>query len=50
MCTRFTGVPYACLSVFSFKQAHVAQLVERILGRDEVTGSNPVAGSKRRIY
>ena len=24
------------------KQAHVAQLVERILGKDEVTGSNPV--------
>ncbi|CAM1347410.1 conserved hypothetical protein [Tenacibaculum halocynthiae] len=28
-------------------QAGVAQLVERILGRDEVTGSNPVAGSFR---
>ncbi|CAL2076215.1 conserved hypothetical protein [Tenacibaculum sp. 190524A02b] len=26
-------------------QAGVAQLVERILGRDEVTGSNPVIGS-----
>ena len=26
-------------------QAGVAQLVERILGRDEVTGSNPVVGS-----
>jgi hypothetical protein len=25
--------------------AHVAQLVERILGKDEVTGSNPVMGS-----
>ena len=25
--------------------AHVAQLVERILGKDEVTGSNPVVGS-----
>ena len=45
MCTRFTGVPYACLSVFSFKQAHVAQLVERILGKDEVSGSNPLEGS-----
>ncbi len=25
--------------------AHIAQLVERILGKDEVTGSNPVVGS-----
>jgi hypothetical protein len=25
--------------------AHVAQLVERILGKDEVTGSTPVVGS-----
>ncbi len=25
--------------------AHVAQLVEHILGKDEVTGSNPVMGS-----
>ena len=25
--------------------AHVAQLVERILGKDEVTGSIPVVGS-----
>ncbi len=25
--------------------AHVAQSVERILGKDEVTGSNPVVGS-----
>ncbi len=28
-----------------YQQADVAQLVERILGRDEVTGSNPVIGS-----
>ena len=27
--------------------AHVAQLVERILGKDEVTGSIPVVGSKQ---
>ncbi len=27
------------------KAAHVAQLVERILGKDEVTGSTPVVGS-----
>ena len=26
--------------------AHVAQLVEHFLGKGEVTGSNPVAGSK----
>ena len=26
-------------------QAAVAQLVERILGKDEVTGSNPVCSS-----
>ena len=29
--------------------AHVAQLAEHILGKDEVTGSIPVMGSKRRI-
>ena len=29
------------------KQAHVAQLVERVLGKDEVTGSIPVMGSLR---
>ena len=28
------------------KQAHVAQLVEHVLGKDEVTGSIPVMGSK----
>ncbi len=26
-------------------QAHIAQSVERVLGKDEVTGSSPVAGS-----
>ncbi len=26
--------------------AHVAQLVERILGKDEVSGSNPLMGSR----
>ena len=29
--------------------AAVAQLVERVLGKDEVTGSNPVIGSISRI-
>jgi hypothetical protein len=28
------------------KQAHVAQLVEHVLGKDEVTGSIPVMGSE----
>ena len=28
-----------------FVRADVAQLVERVLGKDEVTGSSPVAGS-----
>ena len=27
------------------RRAHVAQLVEHVLGKDEVTGSNPVVGS-----
>jgi hypothetical protein len=27
------------------RRAWVAQLVERVLGKDEVTGSNPVPGS-----
>ncbi len=34
------------LRLQSCSQAHVAQSVERVLGKDEVTGSNPVAGSK----
>jgi hypothetical protein len=27
------------------REAHVAQVVEHFLGKDEVTGSNPVVGS-----
>ena len=27
--------------------AHIAQLVEHFLGKEEVTGSNPVMGSKK---
>ena len=27
------------------KAAHVAQLVEHVLGKDEVIGSNPIVGS-----
>ena len=30
--------------------AHVAQLVEHVLGKDEVTGSIPVMGSMSREY
>ncbi len=30
--------------------AHVAQSVEHFLGKGEVTGSNPVAGSMRKIH
>ena len=33
-------------SIFRISIAHVAQLVERILGKDEVTGSTPVVGSR----
>ena len=29
-------------------EAHVAQLVEHVLGKDEVTGSSPVVGSTGR--
>ena len=31
--------------VFEEPGAHIAQLVEHILGKDEVTGSSPVVGS-----
>jgi hypothetical protein len=34
------------LHFFIGQGAHVAQMVERILGKDEVTGSNPVVGSR----
>ncbi len=29
-----------------FEQAHIAQLVEHFLGKEEVTGSSPVVGSR----
>ncbi len=29
---------------YTYKHARVAQLVEHVLGKDEVTGSIPVAG------
>ena len=36
------------LSLGFAANAHVAQLVEHVLGKDEVTGSIPVMGSTRR--
>ena len=33
----------------AFKRADVAQLVERVLGKDEVTGSIPVIGSSNAV-
>jgi hypothetical protein len=36
---------YGLLSLVENDLAHVAQLVEHILGKDEVTGSSPVMGS-----
>ena len=33
-------------AVWSGRRAWVAQLVERVLGKDEVTGSIPVPGSR----
>ena len=38
----FESVTYFCSAI-----ADVAQLVEHILGRDEVVGSNPIVSSKR---
>jgi hypothetical protein len=38
----------AIRSIFEFMSrlcAHIAQLVERVLGKDEVTGSTPVMSS-----
>ena len=30
--------------------AHIAQAVEHFLGKEEVTGSNPVMGSRSKCY
>jgi hypothetical protein len=35
-------------TLFTFKGAHVAQSVEHILGKDEVTGSIPVMGFEKK--
>jgi hypothetical protein len=51
--TRFVVVLLGCLllagktgSGLAIARAWVAQLVERVLGKDEVTGSIPVPGSR----
>ena len=38
-----------CSSRFKEKDAHVAQLVEHVLGKDEVTRSIRVVGSKESL-
>ena len=43
--TAFQAVGRGFESRLPLKGAHVAQSVERILGKDEVTGSIPVVGS-----
>ena len=44
-----TYLVYRGCFLYRDRVAHVAQLVERILGKDEVTGSNPVVGSMGKI-
>ncbi len=38
--------PFYCVCAF----AHIAQVVEHFLGKEEVTGSTPVVGSERFHY
>ncbi len=43
-----TSLPEICIITFAIKYcAAMAQSVERILGKDEVTGSIPVSSSKK---
>ena len=35
--------------VFSLFLAHVAQSVEHFLGKEEVIGSNPIVGSRKKV-
>ena len=47
---RVAGSSLVSRSIFLlslYGGAHVAQMVERILGKDEVTGSIPVVGSSQ---
>ena len=46
---RFESSPVHQLFCTLLKKAVVAQLVERVLGKDEVTGSIPVNGSRFEI-
>ncbi len=39
------GIPMSAGSIVGF-EAHIAQSVEHFLGKEEVTGSNPVMGSR----
>ncbi len=45
--SRVEGVLSCCFLVFwrRYISAHVAQLVEHVLGKDEVSGSIPLVGS-----
>ncbi len=36
-----------CIITLAFQNAAMAQVVEHVLGKDEVTGSNPVSSSKK---
>ena len=40
-----TSIPILHTFPSQVKEAQIAQSVERVLGKDEVTGSNPVLGS-----
>ena len=42
------GMIYELFRINSEKYADIAQSVERILGKDEVTGSNPVISSMKK--
>ena len=44
---KSVGICLRRFESYTLHQAHLAQLVERIHGKDEVTGSSPVVGSIR---
>ena len=47
---RLTGALTICYSSSRFVSAAVAQSVERVLGKDEVTGSIPVSSFKTHTF
>ena len=47
--SRFPLQFISCLMSRMLCRAHIAQQVEHILGKDEVTGSSPVVGSISQI-